>query len=374
MELMPTKAFIDASVTVEVSSGTTLSIDGSDGLVVNDHVLVIDKNDNTTVLADLTVTGITDSRHIEVSTIGVTIEVDDYIVIKRAAQSAVVYNQCQPFQFSNGTQVFTGDDIDNTSERVTEDFGIELTSEAERHWGSGNSESDRYPYVVVVKGYAATGKLSKIYDSDEYLNLSRKNARLAVRYLFNGSHYVTTNSATKARSNFGSANGFYVEAATAGKAGNDINVTMVVNTIDTLQVVNSGDGLNNIIIKLANTTTASNTGTAIAALIDALAITASVANGDGSQTFSAADVFSNTNLGYALTGTNVVGTDANSNPYLEFDFPSGNIKPFFVNNSENAVVMQDINLDFYSDLNCQNQQQKLYNSRVFLLNSVTTYV
>lgn len=370
-ELMPTKAFITARVTTAAASGTVLLVDQNAGLVAGDTILVLDQTDSFTTKATLTVSAVNaDGVTLTVSTIGASLAVDDLVVIKRAATSAVVYSQCQPFQFSNGTEVYTGADIDNTAARVTEDFGIEINSETERHFGSGLTEGDRYPYAIVVKGYSATGKLSKFFDSDEYLDKLRANQRMGVRYFMQGTHYVVANSAQKARSNFGSTNGYYVEAATAGKAGNDLNITIVMNTIDTLAASKSG---NNILLKLANATAANNTGTLIAAILDALTGVDSTANGDGSQTFTSADVLPNTNLGFKSSGVNVVGADASQKPYLDFDFASGNIKPFFVNNADNSVVMQEVPLDFYYDENCTNTQQKLWSTRVFLFNGVSSY-
>ncbi len=371
--VMPTKAFISARVTTAASSGTALLVDQTDGLVATDTLLVIRNasNGTFTTVGELTVTSVTDGTTLVVSTIGVSIAVGDVIHIKRAASTAVTYVQCQPFQFSNGTGVFTGDDIDNTAERITEDFSVELENDMERHFGSGLDEGKRYPYDIVIKGYKAKAKLSKFFDSDEYLDRLRANDRMGIRYFMQGSHYVVANSATKARSNWGSGNGFYVEAATAGKAGNDYNITTVINTTDTLAASFNPVGSKNILLKLANTTAANNTGTLIAAALDALTGIDAAAVGTGAETFTTAEA--NVNLGFHSSGTNVVGTDASQKPYLQFDFASASVDSYFPGSSDDSVVMEEIPLTIYKDVDCTNPQNKLWSTRIFLYNSILSY-
>lgn len=84
-----------------------------------------------------------------------------------------------------------------------------------------------------------------------------------------GETAIEANSAVAASSTWGSGTGFIVTAATAGKAGNDINVTLVVGSTDTLSATQTG---NNIVVNLANATASKNTGTLIAAAIDALSL------------------------------------------------------------------------------------------------------
>ena len=370
ISVMPTKAFISARVTTAALSGNTLLVDQTAGLTTSDTILVLDKANGYTTKKELTISAINSSTSLGVSTIDTSLAVDDIVVIKRAARASVVYDQCQPFQFSNGTAVFTGDDIDNTSERITEDFSVEFANEVERHFGSGLDQEDRYPYDIVTKGYTATGSVQRFYDSDEYLDRLRANDRLAVRFFMQGMHEVTGNSATKARSNWGSGNGFYIEAATAGKAGNDYNVTFLINTTDTLAAALVPAGSKNIVVYLANTTAANNTGTLIAAAVDALTGVDAAAVGTGAETFTTAAA--NVRLGEKSSGTNVVGTDANQKPYLQIDFASGSIDSYFVNNQENEVAMEEIPLTFYKDVNCENDLQKGWSTRIYLYNGISS--
>lgn len=365
--VMPTKAFIAARVTTAASSGTALAVDQTSGLTTADTILVIDKDDGLTVLAELTIAGVVSETALTVSTIGVSLEVNDIVVIKRATVTASSYTQDNPFQFANGSAIYTGADIDNTTEEAKEDFEIEMMNDVEARYVNGLTEAARFPEVILTKGYSATGKVTKYYSNQSKLDKLRKNEHFGIRFLMQGPTAPVANSATKARSNWGSGNGFYVEAATAGKAGNDLNITITVNTIDTLAASKSG---NNILLQLASTTAANNTGTLIAAILDALTGVDAAAVGTGAETFTTAE--SNVNLGFRSSGTNVVGSDASTKPYVQFDFASAAIDPFFVNNSEDDVVTEEMPLTFYVDSNGSNSQRKNWSSRVFLVNDVSS--
>jgi len=115
-----------------------------------------------------------------------------------------------------------------------------------------------------------------------------------------------------------------VTAATAGKAGNDINVTLVIASSDNLSATESG---NNITVFLANTTASKNTGTLIAAAVNALTAVNAAAVGTGATQFTAAE--DNATLGLKSSGTNVVGRDASEKPYLQFDQADARIDTYF---------------------------------------------
>lgn len=364
----PTKAFINARVTTAASSGTSLDVDQTSGLTTADTLLVISKADGYTTVAELTISAVNSETNLGVSTIGASIAVGDLIKIKRATVTASSYNQDNPLQFHNGSTVYVGADIDNTTEEAKEDFVVEVMNEVEPRFTSGITEVSRYPNEVLTKGYSANGKITKFYNNESKLDKLRKNEKIGVRFFMQGQAAVTANSATKARSNWGSGNGFYVEAATAGKAGNDLNITFVVNTTDTLSASKSG---NNILVRLANATAANNTGTLIAAALDALSGVDAAANGTGAETFTAAEA--NVNLGFRSSGTNVVGADASTKPYLQFDFADARLGEYFPNNSENELVMEDIPLTFYVDSDGSNDQRKNWSSRMFLVNGVSSY-
>ena len=364
VQIMPTKAFTVAAVTTDASSGVTLLVDQTSGLTTSDTLVVIDKSNGSTVKGELGITSVDSENQLTVSTIGFSIVAGDLIGIKAAAVTDASYNQNPPFQFMNGTAVYTGADIDNTVEEEKEDLELETMNDVDPRWTSGPNQINRYPAEILIKGYEASGKITKWYDGQSKISKLRNNEHIALRVVMNGPAAITTNSATKARSNFGGVNGFYVEAATAGKAGNDLNITIVMNSTDSLAASKSG---NNILLKLANTTMSNNTGTLIAAALDALTGVDAGANGTGAQQFTSADVLSNTNLGFHSSGTNVVGSDANTKPYLQYDFASAALDPFFPNLKENEIIPQDVPLKFYVDSNGSNIQRKNWSCRVFLV-------
>lgn len=367
--LMPTKAFILAKVTTAANSGTTLLVDQTEGLTTADTILVLDKANGYTTVKELTISSVDSATQLTTSTIDVQLDVGDIVVIKRATVTDSSYTQCKPFQFSNGTTIYEGDDIDNLTAITKEDFEIALTNDLEARYGSGSTEAARYPFEVLTKGYTATGKMTRFYNSELNLARLRGNTKVGIRYLFQGLSAITANSAQAASSTWGASNGFTVTASTAGKAGNDINVQLVVNTTDTLAVTKSG---NNIIVKLASTTASNNTGTLIAAAIDALSDVASAAAGTGATTFTAAE--DNANLGFKSSGTNAVGLDASQVPYLQVDFADGRYEPFFPSNEEDNIVPEEITFTAYKDQSCDTlAYQKGWSTRVLLVNGTSSY-
>lgn len=93
--LAPRKAFIVSRVTTAVSSGTALAVDQTAGLTTADSILILNKADGFTTKATLTISAIPSDTSLTVSTIGVSIAVDDLVVIKKA--STVTYNQDNVF-------------------------------------------------------------------------------------------------------------------------------------------------------------------------------------------------------------------------------------------------------------------------------------
>lgn len=105
--------------------------------------------------ATLTLSGIgSDGLSLTTSTIGVSIAVDDLVVIKRATSTSVTYDQGPIFTWLGGSQVSTGSDIDNTTVVDKENFNLEYMNEVEPRWFAGIEESARYSGDVIVKGYS----------------------------------------------------------------------------------------------------------------------------------------------------------------------------------------------------------------------------
>jgi hypothetical protein len=362
---MPIKAFQDALVTESVNSGTTLKIDQTSGLHVDDTVMVLRKEDGYTPVKELAITTIDGELQLTTATIDTQIDAGDIVVIK--AQATATYTQCDPFQFMNGTAFYTGTDIDNTSEFTIEDFTLTIANEFESKYGSGINEINRYPFDVLTMGYTAEGSFTKFYDSEFFMSKARSGEKFPLRALFSGREAISANSATKASSIWGT-NGFKIESATAGKAGNDISVTIVINDTDDLDVSKSG---NNILIELANTTASKNTGTLIATAVDALTGIDSTAQGTGAEQFTSAET--SVNLGFKSTGTNVVGADASQKPYLQIDFSHTVLGEFAPNNEENNIIPQEVPFLVYKDEQCNDEQKKVWSTRISLFNSISSY-
>lgn len=282
--LSPRKAFITARVTTAASSGTALSLDQTAGLTTADSILVLAKEDGYTTLATLTISAVTSDTLLAVSTIGVQLDVGDIVVIKKA--TSVSYNQDNVFTWMGGSSISTGADIDNTTAVNKESFSLEFQNEVEPRYFAGLEESSRYPGDVITKGYTATGQINKFYDSESNLDKLRKNEKFGLRILMQGETALSANAAVAASSTWGASNGFTVTAATAGKAGNDINVTLVIASSDNLSATESG---NNITVFLANTTASKNTGTLIAAAVNALTAVNSAVVGTGATQFTVAE-------------------------------------------------------------------------------------
>jgi len=368
--LIATRAFLLARVLADVSSGTNLNVDQTGGLTTSDSILVLSKETGYTTLEEFTINAIVDENNITVgAAITATIEADDIVVLKRATVVDSDYTQCEPFQFQNGTQILTGDDIDNTTEISKEDFEIVLENDLQKIFGSGGDEIDRYPQVILVKGYSATGKVSRYYDNEMNLDNLRSNDDIGIRYLFKKHTAISANAAIKASSTWGdTVNGFKVEATTGAKAGNDYNITFVINSEDTLAASISGK---NILVSLASTTASKNTGTLVAGVIDALTGVDGTAEGTGVETFTAAAA--NVNLGAKGTGTDVVGADASEKPYLQIDFSAANFEPFFPNNEQDAILIEDVPMKFFKDSDCADDQRKGWGTKIYLFNDVQSY-
>lgn len=364
--LAPRKAFIVSRVLTAVGSGTALSIDQTAGLTTADSILIVSKADGVTVKATLTISAVTSDTLLAVSTIGVSILQDDLVLIKKATAT---YDQDRVLTWMGGSQVYTGSDIDNTTASNQESFSLEFKNESEARYFAGLEESSRYPGDIITKGYTSAGKISKFYDSESNIDKLRKNEKFGLRLLMQGEVAIEANVAVKASSTWGASNGFKVEALVAGKAGNDINVTLVIASNDTLAVTRTG---NNIVVALANTTASKNTGTLIFAAINtaASAIVTATAVGTGATQFTTA--VANQNLGFYAGSTNVVGRDASEKPYIQFDNAGAKIDAYFPGGSEDDILMEEIPLTFYKDVETATNP-KNWTNRISLVNGVASY-
>lgn len=364
--LTPRKAFISSRVTTAVGSGTALAVDQTAGLTTADTILIIDKTDGFTTKATLTISAVVSDTTLTVSTIGTSLAVDDIVVIKKA--TTVNYDQDNVFTWLGGSSIYTGADIDNTTLVNKEAAEVEFKNEVDSRWFAGLEESSRYPGDVITKWFTSTGKVSKFYDSQSNLDKMRKNEKFGFRWLMQGETALEANAAVAASSTWGASNGFSVTAETAGKAWNDISVTVVINTTDTLAATISG---NSVVIKLANATASKNTGTLIAAAVNALTGVASAAVGTGATQFTTA--IDSQNLGaYIASTSNTVGRDASEKPYLQLDFACAKIDSYFPGGKEDDILMEEIPLVMYRDVDTAVNPKK-WTTKIYLNNNVSAY-
>jgi hypothetical protein len=363
--VMPRKALVTSQVTVEVSSGSTLTVTQTSGLTTSDTILVLDKDDGYTTLGTYTIASIDSETQLTLNeTIAVTLEVDDIMVIKK---QSLTYDQELEFTFLGGVAVTSGADVDNTATENTEDFTIDLVNDTDPRHFCGVTQASRYPGDILIKGFTAGGSVMKFYESQTKLAKAVSNTKLGIRYFMQGATALAANSAVKAKNTYGSGDGFSVEASTAGRAGNDINVTIVINDTDDLAVEISG---NNVLIELASTTASKNTGTLIAAALDSLSGIDSVAVGAGTDQFTTAEA--NENLGFRTPASDTVGRDASEKPHLQFDFADGRLAPYFPGVGTDSSIEENIPLVFYKDT-VSGDQKKDWLARVMLVNDITSY-
>ena len=365
-ELNPRKSFINSRLTTAVNSGTTITMDDTTGLLATDTIKVLDKADGNTSKQTFTIASVDSETQITVNeTITASLEIDDQLVLSSKTES---YDQDPVFTVYGSSEIAIGSDIDNTSITNIEEYTFTYTNEVENRYFVGKNDASLNPGDVITKGYMWECQLTKFYDTNANLDILRSNDGIWIRACMQGRTALESNSAVAASSTWGTGNGFSITASTAGKAGNDINVTITINTVDTLAASKSG---NNVLIQLANTTAANNTGTLIAAAVDALSGVDSAAEWTGAEQFTTAE--DNVNLGFRQgTSTDVVWRDANEKPYLQFDNADSRTQSYSIDASNDDIINEERPYTFYQD-NESGDQEKKWSTRVFLINWVSSY-
>jgi len=363
--VMPRKAFIDAKITTSVNSWTTLALSQTSWLTTSDTILILDKDDWFITLKELTITSIDSETQLTVSTIDVQLDVKDLVVIKK---STATYDQNKVLTFLGWSQLYTGDDIDNTTAVNKESFMLNYQNEVEAKYFGWFEEVSRYPWDVLLKWYTATWQIDKFYDTQSNIDKMIQNEKFWLRVIMQGETAIESNSVVKASSVWGTtANGFKVEASTGWKAWNDFNITLIIADDDTLAATLSW---NNIVVSLANTTASNNTWTLIAAVVNALSWVDGTAEWTWVEEFTTA--IDNQNLWFYIWQTNVIWRDASEKPYIQFDNACSKIDPYFIGWSEDDILMEEIPLTFYKDTETLINPKK-WSSKVLLVNWVSSY-
>lgn len=331
IDFLAQKAFITAEVKTAANSGTTLNIDQTSGLTTSDSIYILDKADGHTLVKEHTISSVDSETQLTVDTIDTQLDVGDIVVIKKQTASYSLLNE---FKFIGETEILLGDDIDNGSTKDIEDFTIELDRPATPyHAANGYDHINRYPNALKRMGFDVKGSLKRYYDDESFVHKLREKDKVAIRVKTKESTALASNAIAQASYDYGGGNGFTVTATASGafdgEAGNDLNIVLEVASIDTMSAAISGS---TITVSLANTTASKNTGTLIAAAINALTGVDGAADGTGATEFTTAATKVN------LTG----GRDANEKPMLQIDVFDANYDSFPLPSEEDNIVSQDI--------------------------------
>jgi len=365
MDIQAQKAFVGSRITTSVGAGTTLTLDQTSGLTTSDTILVLDKDDHATEVDELTISSVDSETQLTTSSIDVTLDVNDIVVIKKATAS---YDLGANLTWIGGSDYLIGTKatypVDNTSAVDVDDFSCEFVNELDiRHSAVGINHIDRFPTNILLKSFGATGTFSKFFENIGFLEDLRNSQGIGTRLRAQGDE-LESNSAVAAVVTFGTPGGadgqVTVTASTAGRAGEDYNIKQNVASDDTLAA--SIDG-NNITLNLANTTGSKNTATLVAAAIDALTGVGAAASGTGTTEFTiaAADKI---NL-----GDTTEGRDASEKESLQVSFANTKYDVFGQDITADDTINEEIG--FTVERGATDADNEM--TRVVLRNSVSSY-
>jgi hypothetical protein len=332
-----------------------LVVDQTSGLTTDDVVRIL-RSDTHAVRDTACVSAIGSELALTLGE-AATASLEDVVVIQK---STPIYTQSAEmtligggtFKRRAGNEI--ANPIDNTNTKNCEDFTITFLNELEaRYTAKGCNLADRFPNSIRVKGFTANGNNVGIYTNSEQLDDVRSGEQVAMRYQFCGEE-IDTNSAVAAYSHIGTSNGqINFTASTAGEASNDINVAIIKNTADSLVASITG---NNVLVKLAMTTTTSNTAILVASAVNALTGIGAVHGGTGADEITARSKFN-------LSG----GRDANEKEQLMIDLNDVRYEPYTPNNNENDLIEENVSWNAYFD------KTDSRTAKITLRNSIASY-
>lgn len=340
MGIMAQYVFQNARLTAAASSGTTLTLDQTTGLTTSDTIQILDKDNPTTELAELTISSIDSENQLTVSTIGASLEVDDIVVIKKQVPTRTDYDMSNELIFVGGASgyIASGDHaLQNLAAKTNiENFKLTIKNDLEARWGAaGKNIVSRMPQNILAKGVEVTGMISHFHVNPQNMDFLRSNAKVGLRMEFLG-NALASNSAAAASATLESdgAGTVTVTADTSGEAGNDYAILVVQGT-GALAVSLSGK-----MITVTLSSTASNNAVAtVATAIAALSGVGATSSGSGNVTLddNPAKVF--------FSG----GRDANEIEKLRFDLPDIRFQPFAANITEDDLINEEINFTAFRD-------------------------
>jgi len=337
LSIVGQKAFTNARITKAANNTVSVELDQTSGLTTDDTVRIL--NASTLAVKDTASVSAIGSELALTLGAASTAAVGDIVVIQK---STPIYTVSDNMIFVGGS-VFSMkskndryNPIDNVAAKELEDFSLNFMNELEaRYTADGANLANRFPKSVKVKGFSVNGNLVSVYTTSERIDDMRSNEQVALRLDMYGKK-LESNSAVAADVDVGTGNaGFSVAASAAGEAGNDLNITIITNSSDTLSATKTG---NNILVKLASTTTTSNTSTLVTAAVTALTGVIATASGSGASTVVVASKAN-------FTG----GRDANEKELLRVDLNHVVFDPFNDNVSEDDLVVEDIPFNAYYD-------------------------
>ena len=361
LDVVAQSSFTSARVTTDASSGTTLAVDQTKGITTDDTIIVLDKDDHSTSLKELTITTVDSELQLTTDTIDVALEDGDIVVIKKGTAS---YDLADNMIWIGGSDYYIGskatNPIDNTSAIDAEDYTMEVENDVEaRHSAVGVNFADRFPTNILLKSIRCGGSFTKFFETIEYMEELRNNQKIGTRMLSQDA-VLDDNSAVAATATIGSGGDgtVTITATTAGRAGEDYNVTIEVASDDTLAATIDGK---NITVSLANTTASKNTATLVAGVIDALTGIGAAASGTGATEFAIAAA-DKVNLGDVISGR-----DALEKESLQISFAQTKYGVFGDDVTADDIINEEVPFEAESD----NNDNEL--CKVVLRNSISSY-
>lgn len=336
--IMAQKAFQNARVTVAIGSGTTLTVDQTSGLTTSDTIQILDADAPSTVLAELTIGAVVSETVLTVSTIGVSLAVDDIVVIKRNVSPT--YTLSDELIFSGGASAYFGagtNAIQGLSAATNvENMEVTITNDLEARWAAlGTDVVDRMPSTILVKGIEVKGSFSNFHINPEHLDQLRDLEQIGTRFTFLGAT-IDDNVAAAASGTVETdgAGTITVTVDAAGEDGNDYAIIIEQGT-GALSATLSGK----LVTVTLDGTPANNTITLVAVAINALTGLTSASTG--------ADLVTTTDNPNKIYFTG--GRDAAEKAMLRFDFPDTRYESFGANLSEDGIVNEEINFTAFRD-------------------------
>jgi hypothetical protein len=335
--IMAQKAFQNARVTVAIGSGTTLTLDQTSGLTTSDTIIILDADDPSVELAELTIATVVSETVLTVSTIGVALAVDDIVVIKRQTPT---YDLSDELIFSGGASAYFGAGTNamqsiSTATNV-ENMTVSITNDLEARWAAlGTDVVDRMPSTILVKGIEVKGSFSNFHINPEHLDQLRDMEQIGTRFTFEGAT-IDDNSATAASASVETDGVGTVDVTVdaAGEAGNDYAILVEQGT-GALSAALAGTLITVTLASVAG----NNTTTLVASAIDGLSGVSSSSTGADLVT-----VVDNPSKIYFAGGR-----DAAEKAMLRFDFPDSRYESFGTNLTEDGIVNEEINFTAFRD-------------------------